>query len=711
MTFIYSGLKLMYSDKKLVSRLLLVFLLCTVSVVNANPDIDKSLVNNKRIIEDEKTGKQWLLHGRTHSEQRFSPLSQINDSNAYKLGLAWYTDLPTLEGPVSTPVVAGGVIYLSISFSRVLAIDAATGEQLWEFDPKVQLDLSISTSWTARVNRGAALWNDKLFIGTGDCRLVAADAHTGEKVWDVLTCDPNLNYGITGAPRVANGLVYIGNGVGDAGVPRGYVTAYEAETGKQVWRFYTVPGDPAKGFENAAMEMAAKTWTGEGWWNSAGGNAWDSMVYDAELQQLYIGTDTGAPWHAEARSPGGGDNLFLNSIVAVDANTGEYKWHYQVTPADAWDFNATNPMVLAELPVRGKARKVLMQAPKNGFFYVLDRVTGELLSAEKYAPVNWATHIDMKTGRPVEAPGVRYYKTPGKPVPVMPGPFGAHNWHPMAYHPELKLMYIPTHLLPTTYSTGGGQIGGVEAPIYGIHPDDHRSLHAAGRLVAWDPVSQSARWTVPQVLPFNGGTLATAGNLVFQGAANGEFSAYAADSGARLWSIRTGSAIHASPVTYESKGEQIVLIPVGHGAGDSRFVIPAYSVTEDARAASGLWAFKLNSTKAIPVIKQPEWVVPKPPEHNTTQANIEIGKRLFNDVGCAFCHGAMARLGPGSSVPDLRYMSEETHKQFYAIVLEGSRRELGMLGYGDFLSAEDARAIYDYLFDLQKQLYDAANDD
>ena len=711
MTIINRVITTQLSAKSVSSILGYVLVLTIVVFVQAN--VLASSRSNKayeaRIGRSGTDGQNWMVYGRTHSEQRFSPLTQINNGNVNNLGLAWKMDLPTLDGPVSTPIVVDGVAYISISYARVVAIDIRKGSILWVYDPEVRLDFSITNSWTSRPNRGVAVWKDKVYVGTGDCRLVAIDTDSGKKVWDIVTCDSRQNYGITGAPRVANGMVLIGNGVADAGAPRGYVTAYDVDTGKQIWRFYTAPGNPADGFENEAMEMAAKTWTGEGWWNYAGGNAWDTIIYDPELNQVYIGTDSSAQFNPKLRSPDGGDNLFLNSIIAVDASTGIYKWHYQVTPSDAWNYSATNPITLADLTINGKDRKVLMQAPKNGFFYVLDRVSGELLSAEKIVPVTWASHIDMETGRPVVMPEAKYYEREDLRAWVLPGPMGAHNWHPMAYHPEHQLVYVPTHAFADTYDANDTRgLGAISVELHDVALDDKQGLQGLGKLVAWDPVTQTSRWSIPQATGFNGGLLATAGNLVFQGAGNGEFSAYSASSGARLWSARTGAAIQAAPVTVEIDGTQLVLISVGLGSGDSRFMLPDYGATEDARGAPALYAFKLGGDRVIPLQEGISWPVPKPPRLTASDDVIKQGAIDYKAFQCYACHAAEAKLGPGSSIPDLRYMTEFTHGKFDEIVRGGSRASRGMPGFEKELgmTAEQADGIHAYLIKLQHKLYE-----
>ena len=405
-------------------------------------------VDANRIANADTEPHNWLAHGRAWSEQRYSPLDEINESNVGELGLAWYFDLDTARGQQATPIVVDGVMYTTSAWSKVQVLDAATGQLKWQYDPEVPKEWDVKTCCGVQ-NRGAAVWKGRVFVGTIDGRLIALNAETGKLEWDVQTTNRNEAYSITGAPRVFGDKVVIGNGGAEYGV-RGYVTAYDTETGEQAWRFYIVPGDPGEAFESEAMEMAADTWTGEWWKEGGGGTAWDSFAYDEERDLLYIGTGNGAPWSRLERSPDGGDNLFLASIVAVRGETGEYVWHYQTVPGDTWDYTAVQHMILAELDIDGSMRDVIMQAPKNGFFYVLDRETGELLSAENIMPVNWATHIDMETGRPVEVQGARYDDT-GSAMKITPGPAGAHSWHPMSYSPDTGLVYIPAKQEPFIY--------------------------------------------------------------------------------------------------------------------------------------------------------------------------------------------------------------------------------------------------------------------
>ena len=411
------------------------------------------------------------------------------------------------------------------------------------------------------VNRGVAAWQGKIFVGTFDGRLVALDARTGKPVWSVMTVDPSKPYTITQAPRVIKGRVVIGNSGSEYGV-RGYISAYDAETGKLAWRFYTVPGDPAQPAENPILAEAAKTWHGEWWKDGGGGTVWESLSYDPELNLIYFGVGNGLEWNQGYRSASQGDNWFLSSIVAINADTGDYVWHYQATPGEEWDFDAVQQLILADLTIDGMRRQVVMQANKNGFFYVIDRKTGQLISAKNFTPVTWASGVDQKTGRPVENPGIRYDKT-GKPAQLLPGALGAHSWQPMAFNPKTGLVYIPAQEIPMTYES-------VEnfqpAPIgWNVATATTNMPDVKGYLIAWDPVNQREVWRANYLGPWNGGILTTAGNLVVQGNAAGDLTAYRADSGEKLWSMFAQSPVMAAPVTYEINGEQYIAVLSGWG--------------------------------------------------------------------------------------------------------------------------------------------------
>jgi len=512
-------------------------------------------------IADEKAGANWLSYGRTYSEQRFSPLQQITDTNVGDLGVAWYMDLPGQKSLLATPLVVDGVMYFSGGYSVVFAVDTRTGKELWKYDPKTieAAGDRLRVMWDS--NRGVAYWKGRIFVATADGRLNAIDANTGKEVWSVQTVDPKLPYFINGAPRVFKDKVIIGNGGTEWGPLRGYVTAYDTATGKQVWRFYTVPGNPADGFEDETQAMAAKTWNGEWWKHGGGGTVWNGLTYDPDFNRIYIGTGNGSPWNQRLRSPGGGDNLFLCSVVALDADTGKYVWHYQTTPGETWDYNSNMDMVLADLKIDEKPVKALMHAPKNGFFYVLDRSSGKLISAEKIARATWAERIDLKTGRPVEAKGARYED--GEEL-IYPSAFGVHNWHAMSFNPGTGLAYIPIIDVPATFTDKGVNYKQWNSPSFQFDPgldllrDDLPLKIDAAALIAWDPVKQQKVWE--QKLPgvWNPGTLTTAGNLVFEGRTDGKLLAYRATDGIPLWSTDVGLGVSAPPITYEVDGKQYV---------------------------------------------------------------------------------------------------------------------------------------------------------
>ena len=519
--------------------------------------------------------EQWLSHGRTYEEQRYSPLDQINTENVDQLGLAWFADIPLNRGQESTPILVDGVIYLSSSWSNVFAYDAKTGEQLWRYDPEVPHDWAVNVCCGV-VNRGVAAWNGKIFVGTLDGRLVALDAATGEPVWDVYTIDRSQRYSTTGAVRVVKGRVLVGNSGAEFGV-RGYVSAYDAETGELDWRFWTVPGNPADGFENPAMEMAAKTWSGEWWQLGGGGTAWDAIVYDPQSDLLFIGVGNGSPWNQSLRSPGGGDNLFLASIVALDPDDGSYVWHYQTTPGETWDFTATQPIMVANLDFNGVTRRVVMQAPKNGFFYVLEAATGKLISADPFVPVNWASHVDIETGRPVENPAARYDRT-GEVAFVTPTGAGAHNWRPMSFSPKTGLVYFGSRHSAQAYIADAdftpSSVGTNTGVSRALTPAQQAEMAARedlqfedrGALMGWDPVGRGPVWRVldPQNA-IDGGTLATGGDLVFAGGGQGEFIAYRADNGDRLWTFSAQTGVAAGPISYAIDGEQYIAVAAGRG--------------------------------------------------------------------------------------------------------------------------------------------------
>ena len=575
--------------------------------------VDEGDIDAARLLAAQTDDANWITYGRNYEEQRYSPLAQINAETVGDLGLAWSADMDTARGQEATPLVMDGRMYLTTAWSKVKAYNAATGEELWTYDPEVPGETAVKACCDV-VNRGLAAWGDGLFLGTLDGRLVKLDRDTGALVWETVTVDQDQSYTITGAPRVIDGRVMIGNGGAEFGV-RGYFAAYDAETGKELWRFYTVPEGDEDESAPAYLQKAAATWSGDTLSGEdsigGGGTVWDAMAYDPELDLLYVGVGNGSPWNRAYRSPGAdgrgeGDNLYLSSIVAVRPETGEYVWHYQTTPGETWDFTATQHIMLADLEMNGRERKVLMQAPKNGFFYVLDRETGEFISGDPYVTVNWATGIG-KDGRPIENPETRIDRT-GKPAMVTPGALGGHNWHPMAFHPGEGLVYIPAFEAGMVYAPQAdwkpdrarGFNVGFDLGAGDLPPDEGFRREVAGtingKLIAWDPVARRARWTVEYPGPWNGGLLATGGGLVFQGTAGSEFIAYSAATGDKLWSFPAQTGVVAPPITYTVDGEQYVAVLAGWG-GAYALSVDGQLIAKDkpVRNVSRMLVFKLGA--------------------------------------------------------------------------------------------------------------------
>lgn len=654
-------------------------------------------VSQQRLLNAEADADNWLSHGRSYREQRFSPLTEINSDNAGTLGLAWYFETDTHLGLETTPLVIDGVMYFTGAWSTAYAIDAVSGELIWKFDPEVPRIKSV-TACCGVVNRGLAAWEDKLYLGTVDGRLIAIEQATGKQVWSTQTTDPDQAYSITGAPRVAKGKVFIGNGGSEFGT-RGYVSAYDANTGEQVWRFYTIPGNPADGFENEAMARAAETWNGQWWQYGGGGTAWDAIVYDQELDQLYIGVGNGAPHNRRIRSPGGGDNLYLSSVLALNPDTGDYIWHYQEVPADNWDYTASQQITLADIQWQGAERKVIVHAPKAGFVYLIDRLSGKLLSSEPFTTVTWASHYDLETGRPIENPGQDY---DGKTAIVYPSAIGGHNWQPMAYNPNTRMLYIPELDMGMPFEE-------ILAPDY-KHLKRHfntgykltqedasqRFTQALlkylpkSHLLAWDVEKAQIAWKLPHPNIHNGGVLATAGNLVFQGTSDGRFLAVDANSGAILWTFNTQNSVLPGPISYAVNGEQYVAVAVGRGGALTMNTGKSYP-TENTN--NRIMAFKLGASTALPGVAKPERPLPPPPT-NVSADDIEEGRQLYQRF-CSRCHGAYA-IGDGS-IPDLRYLEAIWHENFEAVVLDGLMEQAGMPRFDEALNAGQVAKIHAYV--------------
>ena len=659
-----------------------------------------SQVDTARIARADEEPGNWFTVGRTFSEQHFSPLTQIDEDNVAELGFAWDYDTRSTRGLEASPVVIDGTLYTSGNWGRVYALNAATGEEIWTYDPEVP------GSWARKaccdvVNRGVAVWKGLAFVGSLDGRLIALDAATGEPAWEQDTLiDRRRAYTITGAPRIIGDRVIIGNGGADYGV-RGYVTAYDAATGRQAWRFFTVPGPPSEPFEHPELAMAAETWDPQSRWEFAGGGtAWDGMAYDPELDLLYVGTGNGAPYPLSTRSPAGGDNLFLASILAIDPDTGQLVWHYQTTPGENWDYTAVQPLLLADLQIDGRLRKVILQAPKNGFFYVLDRETGELLSAEPYVTVDWASHVDMATGRPVPVPAGDYDR---EAKIISPSWWGGHNWQPMAFSPLTGLVYIPTMEIAMTFERVQEDYAEGQQNFGVLTRDDSSLTYNPARphaLKAWDPVAQREVWRIDYRFAYNGGLLATAGNLVFQGTVDGRFKAYTADTGKRLADIEVGTSIMAAPVTYTVNGTQFIAVMAGYGGGGlGRF--PEGSAAREYGNAGRIVAFKLGGG-AVPIPPRVDWSadVPLPPRREVSEETFEEGRRHFYDA-CSECHQLSDQ---PSGYPNLLRMEPATHDLFNRIVLEGFFDSEGMPGFGARFTAVEVDAIHAFLIETAYEL-------
>ncbi|MFT3802303.1 MAG: PQQ-dependent dehydrogenase, methanol/ethanol family [Burkholderiaceae bacterium] len=644
-------------------------------------------VDGETIRANAKTTQDWPAYGLDYAETRFSKLNQVTAANVKNLGLVWSYSLESKRGVEATPLVVDGIMYVTASWSVVHAIDVRTGKRLWSFDPEVKRDGGYKGCCDV-VNRGVAIHKGKVYVGAFDGRLIALDAATGAKVWEQDTIiDHSKPYTVTGAPRVFKGKVIIGNGGAEYGV-RGYITAYDAETGKQAWRWFTVPGDPSQPYEDESMRKAAETWdpAGEYWKVGGGGTVWDSMVFDPELNLMYIGTGNGSPWSRKQRSPKGGDNLYLASIVALDPDTGKYVWHYQETPGDNWDYTSVQPMILADLKINGANRKVILHAPKNGFFFVIDRTNGKFISAKNFVDVNWATGYD-KNGKPIEVPQARG----DAPFESIPGPFGAHNWHPMSFNPQTGLVYLPAQHVPITLGEDNGWkyndahdgryaagTGWNTAKVLNATPPTSKPM---GRLLAWDPIKQKAAWRQDYVSPWNGGTLTTAGNLVFQGTADGRFVAYDAKNGKKLWESPTVTGVVAAPSTYIVDGVQYVSIAVGWGG-----VFGLSQRATEQTAPGTVYTFALNGKAKLPAPDK----YPMNPLISGVKydpALVPAGTELYVS-NCAACHGVPG-VDRGGNIPNLGYSLPGMIENLDKIVFNGPLVPQGMPDFTGKLKPED----------------------
>jgi PQQ-dependent dehydrogenase (methanol/ethanol family) len=636
---------------------------------------------------------EWEFIGGNSDGWQFSALDKINASNAGQLGLAWYADIPSLDGLVGNPQVAGGVVYQGGPLGRIYANDLRTGKSLWVYTPELKFTDSTAfvAYWASHFNRGVAVDNERVYIGA-ICDLIAVDRRTGKQVWRSQSCDPTQQNGITAAPVVGAGKVFIGNAGGDISDTRGFVDAFDAATGKHLWRFYTMPGDPQKPFENKTMQMASKTWGRDYWKYTHGGlHVWDAVTYDEKLNQIYLGTDCPKPEDPKERAPDAGDELFACAIVALNADTGDYVWHVSTVLHSDNNLDAGRVMV-TDLPIGGGNRHVVLAAPKNGFFYTIDAKSGEVISANNYLPVTWASRIGIPSGRPVLIP-----KNPNRAWVQLPtGHGGAHLWHAMAFNPQLGLVYIPAIQLVDTFSS----------------PDtaELETLKAKykneGQLIAWDPVAQKERWHIHRDIPFNGGVLTTAGNVVFQGTSDGLFQAFAADSGKLLWSFDAHSVILAAPTTVEVGAEQLVIVPIGNGGATvARQVATLLYGDKGTFAPSRLLAFKLRGKADFPrFVPAP---MPKPVRAPQPAELAAQGGKLFAKLRCGYCHGRYA-VGAGPGIPDLRKMSVAAHNAMADIVTGGLYQPMGMPAFRN-LPKSDLEAIRAYVINEGWAAYDKQN--
>jgi quinohemoprotein ethanol dehydrogenase len=654
------------------------------------------------MLSDAMDGTNWAAYGRTFDDNHFSPLSEINESNVARLKLAWEIDVPREYTTYGAPLAVDGVLYYPMGLSVIQAVDAQTGRELWRYDPEVAVVAGerMRVAWGPR---GLAYWNGKIYVGAADGRLIALDAATGRLAWSVQTLPQGSGLSINGPPRAYNGKILIGNSDSDASQARGFVTAYDAENGKQVWRFYMMPGDPKDGFENKAMEMAAKTWKGEMWKKGGGGAAWNALTYDPELNRVYIGTGNGGPWNQKILSPGGGDNLFLCSILALDADTGEYIWHYQTTPGDTWDYDSAMDIELATLKINGRNRRAILHAPKNGFFYVIDRDTGKLISAEPYTKVTWASRIDLATGRPVENPEARYTD---KPAVVWPFGNGGHTWQPMSFNPKTGLVYIPTTELPGYWDDQGIDLKSWKHSGH-VNLDNGIDMTAAppampkngervGFIQAWNPMTQKQVWSVLQVSPSNGGITSTGGNLVFQGQADGKFVARSATTGKELWTFDAQNGILAPPITYLVNGRQYVTVITGFNGPAGIFGLVSAQFGWDYRTQlRRVLTFSLGEKASLPHAPTKEPVVAiNDPSFKVDPTKAHRGAELYV-YHCFNCHGA--NVIAGGVAPDLRASQVPlSPAAFDAVVREGALVRQRMPKFSELTSA-DTEAIRHYI--------------
>ncbi len=632
----------------------------------------------------------------------YSTQTQISTDSVSHLGLAWAADIPSPSGLVGVPLVAGGVVYQSGPGGAVYANDARTGKAVWAFRPETRYDqpLSFVAFWAMHHNRGLALDADHVYVAAGDCRLFAIDRQTGKQVWMTEACNPREEYGITGAPQTGGGMVFIGNANADLNTSRGFVSALDGKSGKLLWRFWLRPGDPKKPFESPTMAMAAKTWGKDYWPKSTGGaQAWDGMTYDPELGLLYVGTNGPLPHSPLDRGADAGDELFSSAIVAIDVKTGNYVWHYTEVPHDNWDLSAVAPIQIAELPINGVKTRVLLQAPKDGFFYVIDARSGRFISAGQVAAQNWTLGIDPVTGRPKPNPAAEYWKRPNQDTLMAPGTNGARTWEAMSYDPRTGLVYLPVRDMATMFKADG-------AYEWYYPLAKGAQVKAQGRLIAWDPLRQKEVWRVVHASPHNGGAMATAGNLVFEGTTQGEFAAFDSASGHKVWSFQGDGAIMGAPSTAVIDGEQYVYVASGDsGASAQTHSAGVFNSTPTTQGPPRLLAFRLGGTASLqPKPGYGPVSVPKPWRPRQAAALVAAGKAVYENNVCDLCHGVNA-IQAGRDIPDLRAASSQTYANMREI-FDGAYRPAGMPAFKS-ITAREIVAVQAYLTDQAWNGYEA----
>jgi PQQ-dependent dehydrogenase (methanol/ethanol family) len=644
---------------------------------------------------------EWPFVDGTPDAWHFGTQTQINDHTVQRLGLAWAASMPSPSGLVGTPLIKGGVVYQSGPGGIVYANDAKTGKSLWKFSPDTQYtdSLSFIAFWAMHHNRGLAVDDAHVYVAAGDCRLFAVDRITGMQAWMHQACDPTQPLGITSAPRLGDGMVFIGNSNADTNTARGFVSAFDATTGKFLWRFDLRPGDPKKPFESETMRMAATTW-GDSYWPATvgGAQAWDGMTYDSKLGLLYIGTNGALPDSPLERGKNAGDELFASAIVAVEARTGKYVWHYTEVPHDGWEMSAVAPIQIVELPINGVNTRVIMQAPKNGFFYVLNARTGKFISAGQIAAQNWATGIDPSTGRPLRNPDAGYWNRRGRDTVASPGPNGARSWEPMAYSPKTSLVYVPTRTMATLFRRDGSLDW-----YYPFQKD--AKFKAEGQLIAWDPINQKEKWRVIRPSTHNGGALATAGDLVFQGTVEGAFEALDSRTGRKLWSYQGDGAIMGAASTAMIDGTQFVFVASGdNGASAQTHSAGRFNSTPSTQGPPRLLAFRLDGVASLSPANYPTVKVPKPWRSRQPAALVAQGAKVYDAQVCELCHGVDA-IQAGRDIPDLRASSQETYAAMRAI-LEGAYQSVGMPAFRG-ISDADLEALQAYLTEQAWNGYEA----